>query len=52
MTSAQRCRSRNKAWTKFTCPGCGANAWAKEAIKLRCDECDQRMVAAGAKQEQ
>jgi len=29
---------------KFSCPDCGANAWAKPAAKLICGECEIRMV--------
>ncbi len=29
--------------TKYTCPGCGLNAWAKPAAALICGDCDQEM---------
>lgn len=32
--------------TRYTCPGCGLNAWGKPGIYLICGECGQRMEAA------
>jgi hypothetical protein len=32
--------------SKFTCPDCGLNAWAKEDAKLACGECGEVMEAA------
>jgi hypothetical protein len=31
--------------TKYTCPGCGLNAWAKPAAPLVCGECKEPMHA-------
>jgi predicted SprT family Zn-dependent metalloprotease len=31
--------------TKYTCPGCGQNAWAKPEAKLICGECEDIMEA-------
>src|SRR5436305_1416322 len=31
--------------TRYTCPDCQANAWAKPEVHLICGECEQRMVA-------
>jgi hypothetical protein len=31
--------------TKYTCPGCGLNAWGKPEIHLVCGECKERMAA-------
>jgi predicted SprT family Zn-dependent metalloprotease len=31
--------------TKYTCGGCGLNAWAKPATRLICGECDQELQA-------
>lgn len=31
--------------TKYTCPGCGANAWAKPKTRLVCGDCDEAMDA-------
>lgn len=37
--------------TKYTCPSCQANAWAKPDTNLVCGDCDERMQAeAGAGQ--
>jgi hypothetical protein len=33
--------------TKYTCPGCGLNAWAKPGVHLVCGECEERMEAEG-----
>jgi hypothetical protein len=32
--------------TKFTCPGCGANAWGKPTLLIACIECDRPMPPA------
>ena len=29
--------------TKYTCPGCCLNAWAKPAAPLICGDCEQEM---------
>lgn len=34
--------------TKYTCPTCQANAWAKPAAKLICGECDELMMGEDA----
>src|SRR2546422_4579315 len=31
--------------TKYTCPGCGLNAWAKPNVSLLCGECEGELVA-------
>ena len=31
--------------TKYTCPGCEANAWAKPGMKLVCGDCSEAMIA-------
>ena len=31
--------------TKYTCPGCEANAWAKPGINLVCGDCSEAMIA-------
>ncbi|EGH3654115.1 sprT domain-containing protein, partial [Salmonella enterica] len=31
--------------TKFTCPGCGLNAWAKPSANLICGECGVELMA-------
>jgi hypothetical protein len=31
--------------TKYTCPECGLNAWAKPDAPLKCDDCNTRMGA-------
>jgi ribosomal protein L37AE/L43A len=29
--------------TKYTCPGCGLNAWAKPDVAILCGECEQEL---------
>ena len=36
--------------TKYTCPDCGVNAWAKPLVALICGDCDQPLLADGADQ--
>jgi hypothetical protein len=44
--TARRDRKKKAASkTKFTCPECQANAWAKPAAKLICGECEEPMLA-------
>jgi SprT-like family len=31
---------------KYTCPGCGANAWGKGGLRLICADCDQSMTGS------
>jgi SprT-like family len=30
--------------SKYTCPGCALNAWAKPDARLRCEDCDEFML--------
>ena len=32
--------------TKYTCPTCGTNAWAKPDTNLKCGECDEQLLTA------
>jgi hypothetical protein len=44
--SSEQERTRKKklaSKTKYTCPGCFLNAWAKPGAPLKCGECDQWM---------
>lgn len=34
-------QSKNK--TKYTCPSCGMNAWAKPSANINCGDCDERL---------
>jgi predicted SprT family Zn-dependent metalloprotease len=34
--------------SKYTCPGCGLNAWAKPEVVLRCGACEAELVAEDA----
>ena len=31
--------------TRYTCPACDTNAWAKPGVHLVCGDCDERMEA-------
>lgn len=33
--------------SRYTCPGCDLNAWAKPGVKLICGECESVMEEAG-----
>lgn len=33
---------------KYTCPGCNLNVWGKPGLKVRCEDCDERLVPQGA----
>ncbi len=43
--AAARARS-NRSKTKYTCPGCGVNAWAKPDVRLLCGDCGEELEAA------
>jgi len=36
--------AKSASKTKFTCPGCELNAWAKPGAKLVCGECEELMT--------
>jgi predicted SprT family Zn-dependent metalloprotease len=39
--AARRRKAASK--TKYTCPGCGTNAWAKPGVNLVCGDCGETM---------
>ncbi|MBP8940136.1 MAG: sprT domain-containing protein, partial [Agrobacterium sp.] len=41
---ARKAKSASK--TRYTCPSCELNAWAKPGVRLICGECDEPMAAA------
>lgn len=43
MLAKRKRAARSK--TKYTCPDCGANAWAKPEAKLMCGECESHMTS-------
>ncbi|HQT65794.1 MAG: sprT domain-containing protein [Acidocella sp. 21-58-7] len=49
-TNTRRKKAASK--TKFTCPTCEANAWAKPDAKLICGECHEPMKAETAEEEE
>lgn len=42
-----KAKPRPVSKVKYTCPTCAANAWGKPALRLRCGECAEDMVAEG-----
>jgi hypothetical protein len=38
--------------TKYTCPGCGLNAWAKPAVMLLCAVCDRPLLAEESEEQE
>ena len=38
-------KSKAASKTKYTCPGCGLNAWAKPEVLLVCGECQEELSA-------
>lgn len=41
-------KAKKKNKVKYTCPGCGQNAWAKPGAKLVCGECMTAMIGEDA----
>jgi hypothetical protein len=48
--SARRRKAASK--TKYACPGCGVNAWAKPGVNLVCGDCGEVMEAETADAEE
>lgn len=38
-------KAKTDSKTKFTCPGCGMNAWGKPTLHIICGDCDQELLA-------
>lgn len=38
--------AKSASKTRYTCPSCELNAWAKPGVRLMCGECDEPMPAA------
>jgi hypothetical protein len=36
-------KKKNRSKTKYTCPGCGVNAWGKPGVILLCGECNEEL---------
>jgi predicted SprT family Zn-dependent metalloprotease len=43
---APRAKAKVASKTKYTCPGCQVNAWAKPGVNLVCGDCSEPMTAA------
>lgn len=41
-----KANSQSKNKTKYSCPSCEQNAWAKPGANLQCGDCDERMEEA------
>ena len=39
ISTSKQARAKKSSKTKFTCPDCGQNAWAKPGALLICGEC-------------
>jgi len=39
-------RKKRESKTKYTCPECGTNAWAKPNTNLICGDCDEHLLTA------
>jgi ribosomal protein L37AE/L43A len=49
-TKAKTARKKAASKTKYTCPGCGLNAWAKPDVSIICSGCDAELQAGGGEQ--
>jgi predicted SprT family Zn-dependent metalloprotease len=49
-TATKETKAKKASKTKFTCPCCQANAWAKPVSKLICGECEEPMVPETAEE--
>lgn len=39
-------KAKSASKTRYTCPSCELNAWAKPGVRLMCGECSEPMAAA------
>jgi transcription elongation factor Elf1 len=44
-------RKKAASKTRYTCPDCQMNAWAKPGVHLVCGDCGERMAAEEAETE-
>jgi predicted SprT family Zn-dependent metalloprotease len=42
---AAKRKKKTASKTRYTCPSCGVNAWAKPQVALICGDCDERLEA-------
>lgn len=40
---ATRAKAKTKSKTKYTCPSCAMNAWAKPGAHIVCGDCDETL---------
>ncbi len=38
--------AERKVKVKYSCPDCGLNVWGRAGLRLRCEDCDEELVAA------
>ena len=48
----KKAKKKTASKTKYTCPSCAANAWAKPETNLVCGDCDEAMRAEPAEDEE
>lgn len=46
MSPAKARKAKSASKTRYTCPSCELNAWAKPDVRLICGECDEPLAAA------
>ena len=44
-------KKKSASKTRYSCPSCGLNAWAKPSVWLVCGECDEKLEAETAEDE-
>lgn len=42
---AAKRRKKAASKTRYTCPSCGVNAWARPDVRLVCGDCDEPLKA-------
>jgi predicted SprT family Zn-dependent metalloprotease len=41
---SQNAAKKAASKTRYTCPSCGLNAWAKPGVRINCDQCDKPLI--------
>ena len=41
---SQNAAKKAASKTRYTCPSCGSNAWAKPGVRINCDQCDKPLI--------
>lgn len=45
-TKEAKKEAARKVKVKYSCPGCELNVWGRGGLRLRCEDCDEELVAA------